>query len=135
MIKGIGHAAYTVADMEKSLDFYCNVLGFEKLFDLHNIKDEPWIVYLKVSEGQYIELFYGGEKKVQIDGSTIGYSHLCFEVENIEVIANHLKSKGYTLDVEPKEGLDGNYQCWVKDPDKNRIEFIQMRPDSLQLRT
>jgi lactoylglutathione lyase len=45
---------------------------------------------------------------------------------------NHIKSQGLTLDVEPKQGIDLNYQCWVKDPDGNRIEFMQMHPDSPQ---
>ena len=34
MIKGIGHVAYNVQDMEKALKFYCGVLGFEKAFTL-----------------------------------------------------------------------------------------------------
>ncbi len=134
MIKGIGHAAYTVEDMEKSLHFYCNVLRFKKMFELNRPENgEPWIVYLKVQEGQFIELFYGGSKNVSIDKDTIGYSHLCLEVENIHEIADHIKSHGLTLDVEPKQGVDLNYQCWVKDPDGNRIEFMQMNPESPQM--
>ncbi|TDF98719.1 VOC family protein [Paenibacillus piri] len=135
MIKGIGHNAYTVKDMEKSLHFYSDVLGFKKLFELKKpATGEPWIVYLKVREGQFIELFYGGEKRVEADSATIGYAHLCLEVDDIHEIANYLKSKGVTLDVEPKQGLDLNYQCWAKDPDGNRIEFMQLHPDCPQLK-
>lgn len=136
MIKGIGHNAYTVKDMEKSLHFYSEILGFKKLFELKRPETgEPWIVYLKVKDGQFIELFYGGNKKVEVDGSTIGYSHLCLEVDDIHQTAEYLKSKGVHLDVEPKQGLDLNYQCWARDPDGNRIEFMQMHPDSPQLKT
>ncbi|MBS4204843.1 VOC family protein [Lederbergia citrea] len=134
MIKGIGHLAFTVEDMEKSLHFYCDVLGFKKLFELNTEDNEPWIVYLKVCEGQFIELFYGGSKNVTMDHTTIGYSHLCLEVTDIHEIADHMKSHGLTLDVEPKQGLDHNYQCWVKDPDGNRIEFMQMHPDAPQMK-
>lgn len=134
MIKGIAHAAYTVENMEESLHFYCDVLGFEKLFELNNANDEPWIIYLKVREGQFIELFYGGSQKVTVHTSTIGYAHLCLEVDDIHEIAQHLKDRGLTLDVEPNQGLDLNYQCWVRDPDGNRIEFMQMHPDALQNR-
>ncbi|MGM7683453.1 VOC family protein [Cytobacillus sp. Hm23] len=134
MIKGIGHTAYTVKNMEKSLHFYCDILGFQKLFELKNSDDEPWIVYLKIREGQFIELFYGGKKTNEVDGSTIGYAHLCLEVTDIHEIANHLKKNGLKLDVEPLQGLDLNYQCWVKDPDGNAIEFMQMNPDSPQMK-
>ncbi|MBP1995989.1 VOC family protein [Paenibacillus eucommiae] len=134
MIKGIGHTAYVVKDMEKSLQFYCDILGFRKLFELKHPSDNaPWIVYVEVRKGQFIELFYGGTHKNDVDNQTIGYAHLCLEVNDIQEIANHVKGKGLTLDVEPKQGLDKNYQCWVKDPDGNRIEFMQMNPESPQM--
>jgi len=133
MIKGIGHAAYVVSDMEKSVEFYCDVLGFVKLFELPHPADQaPWIVYLKVCDGQFLELFHNGQHRNEVGERTIGYSHLCLEVSDIHAIADRVKSKGLTLDVEPKQGLDKNYQCWVRDPDGNRIEFMQMHPESLQ---
>lgn len=134
MIKGIGHLAFNVEDMEKSLQFYCDAVGFEKAFELSDANGEPWIVYVQINEGQFVELFYGGNKRVQIDKNTRGYNHLCLEVIDIYEIANYLKSKGITLDVEPKQGKDLNYQCWAKDPDGNRIEFMQMNPQSPQLK-
>ena len=30
-------------------------------------------------------------------------------------------------------GADYNYQAWIEDPDGNRIELMQMMPDSMQL--
>jgi lactoylglutathione lyase len=30
-------------------------------------------------------------------------------------------------------GADGNRQCWIADPDGNRIEFMQMSPSCMQL--
>ena len=134
MIKGIGHLAFNVEDMEKSLQFYCDAVGFEKAFELSDSNGEPWIVYVQINEGQFVELFYGENKRVQIDKNTSGYNHLCLEVIDIYEIANYLKSKGITLDVEPKQGKDLNYQCWAKDPDGNRIEFMQMNPQSPQLK-
>ncbi|MFZ5987744.1 MAG: VOC family protein [Bacillota bacterium] len=128
MIKGIAHAAFIVSDMEKSLDFYCNVLGFTHVFEIKDDQQNPWIHYIKLAEGQFIELFYGSPQNT--DNHT--YSHLCFEVDDIDEIANRIKSRGITLDVEPCQGKDLNYQCWVRDPDGNRIEFMQIHLDSPQ---
>jgi len=133
MIKRIGHIALTVQDMEQSLHFYCDILGFQKAFELHDNEDKPWIQYIKVCEGQFIELFYGGVNKPEPVIKPIGFNHLCLEVEDIHQIANHLKANGVTLDVEPKQGKDTNYQCWAKDPDGNRIEFMQLSTGSPQL--
>ncbi|GGE49322.1 lactoylglutathione lyase [Pullulanibacillus camelliae] len=132
MIKGIGHAALTVADMQASLHFYYDVLGFEKAFEIHDDNDQPWIIYIKVGGGQFIELFYGGvHKKPEVD-HLIGYDHLCLEVDDIQTVADHLTEKGWPLLIKPQQGKDLNYQCWVKDPDGNRIEFMQLDPDSPQ---
>jgi len=132
MIKGIHHTAFTVRDMEKSLNFYCDILGFKKAFELTR-NGQPWIVYIKIKDGQFIELFYGGVNKPEIDKNSIGYSHLCLEVDDIHEIAEHLKDHGLTLDTEPKKGMDTNWQCWVRDPDGNRIEFMQISPESPQM--
>ncbi|WP_079910131.1 VOC family protein [Paenibacillus sp. 32352] len=134
LIKRIGHLALTVEDMVKSLHFYCDVLGFAKAFELHDAEDKPWIVYLRVCEGQFLELFYGGLNKPEPVHRPIGFNHLCLEVENIDEIAGHLKKHGIPLDVEPKQGKDTNYQCWARDPDGNRIEFMQLMPGSPQMR-
>ncbi|WP_274649759.1 VOC family protein [Paenibacillus humicola] len=136
MFKRIGHTAYNVMDMEQSLHFYRDQLGFEKLFELKNDNDEPWIVYLKVVDKQFIELFYNGRQGVDNDTRVVkGYNHLCLEVNDIEEIVSHLRSKGITIDSGPKQGKDGNWQCWVKDPDGNRIEFMQLDPESPQAKS
>jgi catechol 2,3-dioxygenase-like lactoylglutathione lyase family enzyme len=130
MIKGIAHLAFNVSDMKKSLEFYCDILGFKKAFEIRDDDGNPWIEYLKVSQGQFIELFYSKNQLEQ--SSLLCYSHLCLEVDDIYEVADHLRVKGLTLDVEPTQGKDLNYQCWIRDPDGNRIEFMQMHPDSLQ---
>ena len=111
MIKGIAHVAFNVSNMDESLRFYCNILGFTKVFEIRDDAGNPWINYLKVRDGQFIELFYITPEK-----GPSPYSHLCLEVEDIYAIAAHLKANGIHLDVEPKQGKDTNYQCWVTDP-------------------
>lgn len=133
MIKRLGHLAFHVKDMDASVRFYCEALGLTRAFELQNDKGEPWIVYLKIVEGQFIELFYGAEQKPEPVAKPIGFSHLCLEVFDIQETAELLKSRGVTLDSEPKQGKDGNWQCWAKDPDGNRIEFMQLMPGSPQL--
>src|ERR1700704_1237297 len=111
MFKRLGHVAFNTEDMERSLHFYCDILGFKKLFEIEDDRNEPWIVYLKVVDKQFIELFYNGKQGGDNDTRVhTGYNHLCLEVNDINEIANHLKSKGLTLDVEPKQGKDLNYQ-------------------------
>jgi catechol 2,3-dioxygenase-like lactoylglutathione lyase family enzyme len=130
MIKGINHKAFHVADMERSLDFYCNKLGFKKAFELNQPSGEPWIVYVKVADGCFIELFYGGA-----EGDRDRAEHICFEVDDIRETADQLKKKGVHLAEEISQGMALNYQFWVIDPDGNWLEFMEMHPDSPHMKS
>jgi lactoylglutathione lyase len=130
MITGIGHTAYDCYKFEATLDFYTRVLGFPQMFELLNDKGELWIVYLRVNDGAYIELFpKQGEPPAEKSRS---YSHLCLEVDDIEATVSEVQSRGATIDVQIQRGKDGNRQAWTRDPEGNRIEFMEMAPDSLQ---
>ncbi len=129
----IAHAAFNVSDMDKALEFYCGALGFEKAFELPEPDTgAPWIVYLYCGSGQFIELFYGATEVSEFSEARIGYSHLCLQVEDINAIAKQVHDAGLELDMPVKHGVDDNWQCWVRDPDRNRIEFMQISPNSPQ---
>ena len=60
-------------------------------------------------------------------------NHFCLECADLDATASALRAAGVTLTVEPKMGADHNRQCWIEDPDGNRIEFMQMGPNSMQV--
>lgn len=131
MIKGFGHAAVTVKNMEESLKFYCEALGFKKAFEIANPKDgSPWIVYLNVAPGQFVELFYGGEKDHPWVNDEAGINHFCFEVDDIFKSTQQVKDAGFEVTTEPKEGVDFNWQSWTVDPNGIRVELMQLDPRS-----
>lgn len=130
-ITRIGHTALLVRDMKKSSDFYSKILGFEKVFSITDDEDKPWIEYFRIAEGQFIELFYSkGEPDLDAQ-RRIGYQHVCYEVDDIHKTEKEIQKNGGQLDRPIKMGKDGNYQMWVKDPDGNRIELMQIMPGSL----
>src|SRR5438874_10882726 len=62
MITGIGHVAFRITDLDRALAFYCGTLGFREAFRLEREGEpSPWIVYLHVAPGQFLELFPGAE--------------------------------------------------------------------------
>ena len=133
MIKGIAHAAVTVKDMPESIRFYTQALGFREVFTFqHPETGAPWIVYLNIAPGQFIELFYGGTEDQTWNDSLIGFNHLCFEVKDIQTAVQKVRDAGYPIDVEPQLGLDHNWQAWTRDPNGIRIELMQIMPDSPQ---
>jgi lactoylglutathione lyase len=133
MITGIGHIAFRVADLERALDFYCGKLGFREAFRLEREdRPSPWIVYLQVAENSFVELFPVPADEVRPLDPKASYSHYCLTVDDINVTLQELAGRGLEITGEPKLGLDGNWQYWITDPDGNRIELMQMMPDSKQ---
>ena len=135
IIKGIAHTAYTVSDMEAALKFYHDAFGFERAFDIPDSEGRPWIIYIHAGRDQFLELFYGGVNRHEYRDDNVGYGHLCLETEDIHALAAHIEQAGYRLDSDPRFlESDGNWQAWVRDPDGNRIELMQMGEASLQNR-
>ena len=135
MIQGMAHSAVTVSDMTESIRFYTQALGFRKAFSIrHPDTGEPWIEYLNVCSGQFVELFYGGSEEQPWNGSVIGFNHLCFQVDDVHASVRMVREAGYPIDSEPVLGTDGNWQAWIRDPNGIRIELMQIMPGSPQSR-
>ena len=131
MITGIGHAAFRVTDIDRALDFYCGKLGLRRAFHLDREgTPSPWIVYLQVAPGSFIELFPGAVGRAPESEETAGYSHLCLAVDDLEATLEELGARGLPITDELEMGLDGNWQYWITDPDGNRIELMQIMPES-----
>ncbi|MCQ2465900.1 MAG: VOC family protein [Clostridia bacterium] len=133
MIKGLGHCAFTVKDMEKTIAFYENSLGFKKAFDIPNEKGEPWIVYMYAGGTQFVELFYGATNDIPYSDLNAGFFHLCIEVDDIQDAWKRIVETGAPQDDAPKQGGDGNWQCWTHDPDGVKLELMQIGETSLQM--
>lgn len=129
----IGHVALKVADIGRSLEFYRDRLGFAEMMHLNNDDGSLWLVYLRITDTQFIELFTGGQGDRAPGHEATAINHFCLECDDLDATAIRLREAGVRLTVEPKLGLDGNRQCWIEDPDRNRIEFMQMSPDSMQV--
>jgi lactoylglutathione lyase len=128
----IGHVALKVADIGRSLEFYRDRLGFAEMMRLDKEDGSLWLVYLRITDTQFLELFPGGQGDRAPGSEVTAINHFCLECADLDATAARLRDAGVRLTVKPKLGLDGNRQCWIEDPDGNRIEFMQMSPDSMQ---
>ncbi|HEX7737620.1 MAG TPA: VOC family protein [Ktedonobacteraceae bacterium] len=129
MITGIGHVAFVISDLGRSLDFYCNKLGLRQAFTLDREgAPSPWIVYLQIAPGHFLELFPGGSG--ENEPRPIGYNHFCLLVDDLPATLKELEARGIPVSGKPELGLDNNWQYWLKDPDGNSIELMQITSDS-----
>jgi len=132
-ILGIGHVALKVHDLERSLAFYRDKLGFPEMMRMDHPEGGVWLVYLRVTDSQFIEIFPGAENERSPGWNGNAITHVCLEVDDLDAVVDQVEKAGIKLLIEKKTAADGNRQAWIEDPDGNRIEFMQLDPNSLQL--
>jgi lactoylglutathione lyase len=133
MITGIGHQAIRTRDIEEAVHFYREVLGMREAFRMYNLPgDKLSAVYLYAAPSQFLEIFPGGTETAPEGNHIIGHSHICYEVDNAAAYLEEIRARGAPIDTELKRGYSRCLQFWTHDPDGNRIEFMELPPDSLQ---
>lgn len=133
-ITGLGHVAIKVTDLDRSLDYYINKLGFPEMLRLNKDDGSTWLVYLRITDDQYLEVFPGAENDRAPGWDANGMNHLCLTVDDIDKVLAQIDAAGLKLLLPLKTAIDGNRQAWLEDPDGNRIELMEMAADSLQYR-
>jgi len=120
------HTCIRVKDLEKSIDFYQDALGYKET----NRSDFPdakfTLVFLQLPGDDYeLELTYNYDQEEPYDLGN-GYGHIALGVEDLEGKHKELSDKGYN--VTELKGLRGdpNY-FFVTDPDGYRIEIIRLK--------
>ena len=119
------HTCYRVQDLDKSLEFYQDVLGFEISRKRDFPEDKFTLVYLKVPGSDYeLELTYNYDKE---EPYTIGdgYGHIAIGVDDLEATHKKYSETGY--EVTELKALSNNSTSYffIKDPDGYKVEVIQ----------
>lgn len=141
MIKSLGHAALSVSDMERSLEFYRDLFGMEVVMDL-DISDDRIakvigvpgakcrIVHLKL-DGNVLELFQyadvqGQNKAKAMQQYDFGLTHLGFEVNDFHKHIEELKARDVEFLGDPLEFRPGVWIAYFRGPDGEVCEFRQI---------
>lgn len=149
MIKQIHHYGFTVSDLQASLRFYRDTLGFTVVRQSER-KDLP--AYDRIlgfrnvhilmallshpAQGFLLELFqYVNPPATPRTQSNhyVGSSHCAFEVEDIERVYAALIEAGYSTISPPvdivRDGVRVARACYALDPDGISVELLQTFAD------
>lgn len=122
-VKKLLHTRYRVSDLERTVDFYRNVLGLAEV-NRHTSPRGSELVFFKApASEELIEICrFEGSGPVQV-GHDI--THLAFEVEDLEAFAKHAASLGYPLSDGPTPTSSGSVIAFIDAPEGYEIELIQ----------
>ena len=126
-VTAIAHVCISCKDLEKTREFYCDVLGLKKVFDFVKHKENAGF-YLKISDRNFLEFFE--DPNDYADNSPL--RHLCFETKDIKLLRAHVIEKGVEV-TDIVKGGDQSFQFWVKDPNGINIEFHEYTDESSQM--
>lgn len=140
MIVNIRHTGIVVSDLELSIHFYTNILGFtinkrmmesncfiENVLGLENVKVTT--VKMSAKNGQMIELLYfnshsGRPNEVRL--FDLGITHFAITVDNIEAEYSRMVKLGANFISPPQNSPDGNAKvAFCQDPDGVYIEIVE----------
>ena len=123
------HTMLRVVDLQRSVDFYTNVMGMKVL----RTTDRPeqkytlaFVGYGDESQQAVLELTYNyGVEKYDL-GS--GYGHIAIEVDDAAAACSAVKANGgnVTREAGPVKG-GTTVIAFVQDPDGYKIELIERR--------
>ena len=131
-VAGLSHVAIRTRDIEKSIQYYSEVLGMAEAFRMHREDGSLSTVYMIMAPGQYLELFTGGVEERAIGPDTVGLCHLCLMTPDIRRCYETVAGRGGPLDSPVKRGHSRCLMFWTHDPDGTRIEIMEMVPESMQ---
>jgi len=119
------HTMVRVADVEQSLRFYCDGLGFKEVRRSDSQQGRYTLIFLSASgeeDGALVELTYNWDPEVYTGGRNFG--HLAIGVDNIYDTCAHLEGMGVTINRPPRDGR----MAFVRSPDNISIEILQNGP-------
>lgn len=152
MLVSYWHFSFTVADIDRSVEFYTKVIGMQLVHTQtqHNEYTARLVNYdgahLKVAQlaipsmtqarsGHLLELVeYVSPRCQPTDTATCrpGTAHLAFQVEDIHAEYERMKAHGVRFKSPPNAitaGINkGGYTCYFLDPDDITLEIIQAPP-------
>ena len=138
------HTGITVSNLERSLAFWRDVLGFELSHTAHQTGElareitgvagaEIKLAVLKASGGHKIELLEylapSDRKHVGLRPCDVGSVHVALLVDDLDAVLNAIAASGWKAAGKPqtlKTGPNaGKRVVYVRDPDGTTIEFMQ----------
>jgi lactoylglutathione lyase len=122
------HTMVRVADIDASLDFYCNKFGLKEVRRIENDKGRFTLIFLAAPEDEQsgraehaplLELTYNWDPEEYKGGRNFG--HLAYEVDDIYALCQRLMDSGVTINRPPRDG----HMAFIRSPDGISIELLQ----------
>lgn len=123
MVTKLLHTRYRVADLDRTVAFYTDVLGLREV-RRHKSPRGSELVFLETpGSEELLEICCYPASGPVVVGPDL--THLAFEVPDLEAFAKHAASRGYPLSDGPTTTSTGGVFAFIDAPEGYEIELIQ----------
>ncbi len=125
MIKRIDHVEITTGNLEETISFYTNILGF-KIKERNRMDRPPLeeIDYLTLGDTMIEVLAVKDPAPLTTEPWQVGYRMMALEVDDMEKTLEYLKSQGVEITRGPVT-IGKSKRAEIKDPNGISIELRQ----------
>jgi catechol 2,3-dioxygenase-like lactoylglutathione lyase family enzyme len=142
MTIAIRHVGLVVADLEKSLKFWCDTMGFvisrqmeesglhiDTMMGLKNVRVTT--AKLAAPDGKLLELlcFHSHPDKQQWEGKpySTGFTHIALTVQDLDETCRRLQQVGVTFPAKPQRSPDGVAKViYATGPEGVLLELVEI---------
>jgi len=142
MINAIRHTGLVVADLERALHLWCDVLGFkvvkqmeesgahiDAMMGLHDVLVTT--AKLVAPDGNLIELlrFHSHPDQPRWEGTpySTGFTHIALTVNDLEQLVDTLRQEGFSFPASPQYSPDGYAMVtYAKGPEGILLELVEI---------
>jgi catechol 2,3-dioxygenase-like lactoylglutathione lyase family enzyme len=142
MISRIRHTGLVVADLDRALTFWRDVLGFEEVRRLEEAGPhidammgltgvQVTTVKLAARDGNLVELlkFHSHPEHPEWRGTpySTGFTHIALEVDDVSAMCQRLAAAGVTFNAPPQRSPDGRVDVtYCRGPEGVLLELVQV---------
>ena len=122
----LNHVAIAVKDLDESIRFYTQNLGFREVFRIPNPNGgKPTMAYLQTSRDTFIEVQQSNADR------PVGVNHIGISLDNFDASLAALREHGLTVDA-PRSTAIKVRLSGLTDPDGVHLELLDLPPGSPQ---
>ncbi len=133
----VHHAALTVSDIERSVDFY-RALGFDlerritfggsAAEAVTGVREARLVMAFLILDSFRLELIEYSPvgRKDQRQNNDLGSTHICLEVRDIQAVYERLTAMGVRFTCPPHHDPSGVSMTYFRDPDGISVELLEV---------
>lgn len=130
MVQGFEHVGMTTSDLDRTIAFYCGLLGLEEIL-VKRTGEGGRIAFLET--GRVMLEIVEPATSIQTPAREVpvteaGIRHITFRVDDVEAIYERLRAAGVEFTVPPRRAANAELirkVAFCKDPDGIVVEFLE----------